>query len=56
MPRVSIQRFRAQLASHSPEGVVVRAYRELARRPALAAGMVNGDWGPWQQEIAPTAA
>jgi hypothetical protein len=56
MPRLSIQHFRAQLASHSPPSVVVRAYRELARRPEVAAGMVHGDWSTWQQEIAPAAA
>jgi len=56
MSTISIQQFRAQLASHSQQGPLLGAYRELARRPALAAGMVHGDWGTWQQDTAPAAA
>jgi hypothetical protein len=47
MPRVSIQLFRAALAGCSANGVFAGAYRELTRRPELAARMVPADWIPW---------
>jgi len=47
MPRISIQQFRASLAASSVRGALVRAYRELARRPGLAAGMRRNEWIPW---------
>ena len=46
MPRVSIQQFRAAL-TRSEQGALVRAYRELARRRDVAAGMVHMDWAVW---------
>jgi hypothetical protein len=46
MPRVSIQQFRAALANRSEQSAVVRAYRPLARRPELAAGMPRTHWIP----------
>ena len=55
MPRVSIQRFHAALASRSEQSAVVRAYRELARRPALAAGIVHNEWAIWQGNAPATA-
>jgi len=55
MSKVSIQQFRAALAGRSSPGALVRAYRELARRPELAAGMVYGDWPVWNQVDAPAA-
>jgi hypothetical protein len=48
MPRISIQQFRAALAGRSSPNALVRAYRELARRPELAAGMVHNEWAIWQ--------
>jgi len=53
MPRISIQQFSAALAGRSDAGAVVRAYRRLARRPELAAGMVHNEWAIWQQTYAP---
>jgi len=47
MPRMSIQQFRAALASRSEQGPVVRAYRELGRRPETAAGMKTPEWVNW---------
>jgi len=55
MSRVSIQQFRAAVAGRSAGGVLVRAYRELARRQELAAGMVRGDWGVWTDSPAAAA-
>jgi hypothetical protein len=49
MPRVSIQQFRATLGSRSEQGVLVRAYRKLSRRPDLAAGMVHAEWAYWSR-------
>ena len=47
MSRLSIQQFRAALASRSGASAIVRAYRELARRPELAARMQANGWIPW---------
>ncbi|HEU4562368.1 MAG TPA: hypothetical protein VFS20_31345 [Longimicrobium sp.] len=47
MSRISIQQFRNILTNHSDAGDNVRAYRELARRPELAAGVRFGDWPVW---------
>lgn len=48
MSRVSIQQFRARLAvPRADDGALVRAYRELSRRPELAAGARVGEWIPW---------
>jgi hypothetical protein len=49
MPRITIQRFRAVLAERSSSSALVRAYRELARRPAMATGMTHGEWSYWTQ-------
>jgi hypothetical protein len=56
MPRLTIQQFRAALSDRSSPSAVVRAYRELTRRPGLAAGMVRGEWSLWTQVDAPAAA
>lgn len=47
MPRLSIEQFRAALASRSSASAILRAYRELARRPELAARMQANGWIPW---------
>jgi hypothetical protein len=47
MPRVSIQQFRAALASRSEQGAAVRAYRALARRSRIAAETRFVDWVAW---------
>jgi hypothetical protein len=47
MTRITIQQFRATLAAGSARGALVHAYRELARRPELAARMHRNDWIPW---------
>jgi hypothetical protein len=47
MTTVGIRQFRAALASRTEQGALVRAYRELARRPALAAGMLHTEWNLW---------
>jgi len=46
MPRISIQQFRAAIAGRADDDAV-RAYRELARRPALAVAMRGVDWVAW---------
>jgi hypothetical protein len=56
MTTVSIQQFRATLASRSEQGTLVRAYRELARRPDVAAGMVAGEWAAWPTVSTPVAS
>lgn len=48
MSRISIQQFRSRLAvPRADDGPLVRAYRELSRRPDLASGARMGDWIPW---------
>jgi hypothetical protein len=47
MPTMSIQQFRATLQRGSDRGVLVRAYRQLARRPELAMEMRGGEWAAW---------
>jgi hypothetical protein len=48
MSRVSIQQFRSRLAvPRADDGPLVRAYRELSRRPDLADGARMGGWIPW---------
>ncbi|HEU4882893.1 MAG TPA: hypothetical protein VFT45_11620, partial [Longimicrobium sp.] len=48
MSRVSIQQFRSRLAvPRAGDGPLVRAYRELARRPDLAAAARMRGWIPW---------
>jgi hypothetical protein len=54
MSRISIQQFRSRLAvPRADDGPLIRAYRELSRRPDLA-GSRMGDWIPWGvAEVAP---
>jgi len=52
---MSIQQFRATLASRSEQSAVVRAYRALARRPEAAA-VTFVDWVAWPPAAAPTAS
>lgn len=48
MSRVSIQQFRSRLAlPRADDGPLLRAYRELSRRPDLAAGARMDGWIPW---------
>jgi len=47
MPRLTIHQFRAALASRSEQSVLVRAYRELARRPEAVASRSFADWPLW---------
>ena len=56
MPRLTIQQFRAILAGRSGANGAADAYRELARRPALAAGMHARDWVTWPPAAAPRAS
>ena len=56
MPRGSIRQFRTSLAARGEQGSVVRAYRELARRPQLAAGMVRNEWALWTNSGVSAAA
>jgi len=44
---MTIQQFRATLASRSEQSVLVRAYRELTRRPGMASGLAFGEWAAW---------
>lgn len=46
MPRITIQQFNATLTRAEP-GALVRAYRQIARRPELAAGAGFAAWGDW---------
>jgi hypothetical protein len=47
MPRVTIQQFRDRLAGRAEQDASTRAYREIARRPELARGIVLRAWVPW---------
>ncbi|HEU4562366.1 MAG TPA: hypothetical protein VFS20_31335 [Longimicrobium sp.] len=47
MPRPTIQQFHASLAARSEPGALVRAYREITRRPELASGAGFAAWGDW---------
>lgn len=56
MTRVSIQQFRAILEGRAEQGTVVRAYRKLARRPGLVAGMLHNEWAIWSDTGAPATS
>jgi hypothetical protein len=47
MPRITIQQFRAILSGASEGGAHVQAYRQVARRPALATVLRTVDWAVW---------
>jgi hypothetical protein len=48
MSRINIQQFRSRLAvPRADDGPLVRAYRELSRRPDLTPGARTGGWIPW---------
>lgn len=48
MSRVNIQQFRSRLAvPRTDDGPLIRAYRELSRRPDVAADARVNDWIPW---------
>ena len=48
MSRITIQQFRSRLAvPRAGDGPLVRAWRELSRRPELAAGALMNEWIPW---------
>lgn len=57
MPRITIQQFFAPVASRAGRAetnTVVRGYRELGRRPDLAAGMHASGWIPWGADVGRT--
>ncbi|HYH79237.1 MAG TPA: hypothetical protein VEX86_05555 [Longimicrobium sp.] len=56
MPRITIQQFRALLAGRANPGALVRAYRELAHRPELAASVRAAGWAEWPQAVSPVPA
>lgn len=56
MTTVSIQQFRAALDSRTEQGPVVRAYRELARRPQVTREMAFGEWAAWPTVSTPVAS
>ena len=57
MSRVGIQQFRLRLAvPRADDGPLVRAYRELSRRPEIAAGARRGGWALWDGAAASTGA
>ena len=56
MPRLTIQQFRALLAAGAGDGVLVRAYRELARRPEAATTMRATEWAAWPAAVTSQAA
>jgi hypothetical protein len=56
MTTVSIQQFRAALASRTEQGPDVRAYRELARRPQVTAELSLGEWAAWPTVSTPVAS
>jgi hypothetical protein len=53
---MSIQQFRAVLASGSEQGALVRTYRRLTRRPDVAAGTLFGEWATWPPAAVPASA
>jgi hypothetical protein len=56
MPRITIQQFRDRLAGRADQDASAHAYREIAHRPELTAGMVLREWIPWMPLAAPRAA
>ena len=59
MPRITIQEFFAIVASRAGRAdtsAAVRAYREITRRPDLAAGMHANGWIPWDADVGLTTA
>ncbi|HEX9938826.1 MAG TPA: hypothetical protein VGB15_16930 [Longimicrobium sp.] len=56
MPRITIEQFFALVASRAETNPVVRGYRELGRRPELAAGMHANEWIPWGADVGRTTA
>jgi hypothetical protein len=56
MPRITIQQFRDRLAGRVDQDSDAHAYREIARRPELARGMVLREWMPWPPVAAPQPA
>jgi hypothetical protein len=56
MLRITIQQFRALLAGRVDTNGAVRGYRQLGRRPDLAAGMRAGDWVPWDGDASRTTS
>jgi hypothetical protein len=53
MTRITIQQFRTMLSARANPGALVRAYRELARRPELVAGMRAAGWAEWPDVASP---
>ncbi|HEU0055396.1 MAG TPA: hypothetical protein VFQ39_19545 [Longimicrobium sp.] len=48
MPKITIDEFRAGIASpRAGESALLRAYRELARRPDLTALASFSEWPTW---------
>lgn len=56
MPRITIQQFRDRLARRAEQDSDTHAYREIARRPELARGIVLRDWVTWPPAAALQAA
>ncbi|MFL5385675.1 MAG: hypothetical protein ACJ8GN_24430 [Longimicrobiaceae bacterium] len=56
MTRTSIQQFRASLVDGADQTVVMRAYRQIARRPAPADGRIGADWAVWPPAAAASTA
>ncbi|MFL5540507.1 MAG: hypothetical protein ACJ8J0_16065 [Longimicrobiaceae bacterium] len=47
MTRTSIQQFRASLLDGADQTAAMRAYRQIALRPAPADGRVGVEWAAW---------
>lgn len=56
MDRITIQQFRSRLAGRVEQDSDTRAYRQIARRPELARGLVLREWVTWPPAAAPRAA